>query len=67
MSGRVISRGTWLRGPYATGDGAISGQLRAPSASTIGSSASSHPFWVEPFGPAWPSCSATFAGVRACT
>jgi hypothetical protein len=47
-SSAVIARGTWLRGPYAMADGAISGQL--PSGS--GSSASSQPTCVEPFGPA---------------
>ena len=50
-------------GRTAIAEGAISGQLPAGS----GSSASSQPSCVEPFGPAWPSCSAIFAGVRACT
>ncbi len=57
MSARVIARGTWLRSPNGTGEGASSGQL--PSRS--GSSGSSQPRWVEPLGPAWPSCSAIFA------
>ena len=47
MSARVISRGTWLAGDHATGDGPITGQF--PCAS--GASIVSQPSWVEPFGP----------------
>ena len=63
MSARVISRGTWLSGDQATGDGAITCQL--PCAS--GASIVSQPSWVEPLGPEWPSCMAILASVSAWT
>ena len=53
MSSRVIARGTWLRGPYATADGAITSQLRPPGR---GSSIPSHISFVEPFRPECPIC-----------
>ena len=51
MSSRVIATGTWLRGEYATADGASNGQF--PSGS--GSSIPSHINLVDPFRPECPS------------